>query len=97
MKDLNLEIDYPIFIFHSYLRLYFITNLDEDNNSYDLTNVNLDEILFVWDAVFPEWNDYPPYTIWVDSVKVNSVEHTKEIIRRLIEGEEMDEEWLYGE
>ena len=60
-------------------------------------NVNLDEILFVWDAVFPEWNDYPPYTIWVDSVKVNSVEHTKEIIRRLIEGEEMDEEWLYGE
>ena len=42
LKDLNLEIDYPIFIFHSYLRLYLITNLDEDNNSYDLYEIKIE-------------------------------------------------------
>lgn len=57
--------------------------------------VELDEILFIWDAVFPWWNDYPPFTIWVDSVKTNGVEHTKEIIRRLIENWDLEDEWLY--
>ena len=57
----------------------------------------LDDILFIWDAVFPGGNDYPPFTIGVDSIKTDGVEHTKEIIKRLIEDESLEEEWLYGE
>ena len=59
--------------------------------------IEMDEILFIGDAVFPGWNDYPPFTIWVDSIKTDWVEHTKEIIRKLIEDEGVDDEWLYGE
>lgn len=58
--------------------------------------VEMDEILFIWDAVFPGWNDYPPFTIWIDSIKTDWVEHTKKIIRRLIEDWIYDE-WLYNE
>ena len=57
----------------------------------------LDDVLFIWDAVFPGWNDYPPFTIGVDSIKTDGVEHTKKIIRGLIEDEEMEDEWLYRE
>ena len=57
----------------------------------------LDDILFIWDAVFPGGNDYPPFTIWVDSIKTDGVEHTKKIIRRLIEDDGIDEGWLYVE
>jgi hypothetical protein len=59
--------------------------------------VEMDEILFIWDAVFPGWNDYPPFTIWIDSIKTDGVEYTKEIIRRLIEDEGVDDDWLYVE
>ena len=59
--------------------------------------VEMDEILFIWDAVFPGGNDYPPFTIWIDSIKTEWVEHTKEIIRRLIENSWVEEAWLYGE
>ena len=59
--------------------------------------VNLDEILFIWDAVFPGWNDYPPFTIWVDSVKINDVNHTKAVIRKLIENWDLDDDRLYTE
>ena len=59
--------------------------------------VELDEILFIWDAVFPGGNDYPPFTIWVDSVKVDDVEHTKKVIRKLIEDGDLEDEWLYEE
>lgn len=61
----------------------------------------LENILFIWDAVFPWWNDYPPFTIWTDCIKTNWVEHTKEIIKKLIENENLDDtllyrEWFYG-
>jgi hypothetical protein len=57
----------------------------------------LDDILFVWDAVFPWWNDYPPFTIWVDSIKVNDAEHTKSIIRQLLENWWIYDDLLYKE
>ena len=47
----------------------------------------LEDILFIWDAIFPGWNDYPPFTIWTDCIKTNWVEHTKEIIKSLIEND----------
>ncbi len=53
--------------------------------------VDLDDILFIWDAVFPGGNDYPPFTIWVDSIKTDWVEHTKSIIKRLINDEHFDD------
>ena len=57
----------------------------------------LEDILFIWDAVFPWWNDYPPFTIWTDCIRTNWVEHTKEIIKILIENENLDQNLLYSE
>lgn len=48
--------------------------------------VLLDEIIFVWDAVFPGWNDYPPLEIGVTSKKVFTVEDTKRYIEMLVRG-----------
>lgn len=50
----------------------------------EVAEISLDEIIFVWDAVFPGWNDFPPLEIWVTSKKVFSVEDTKNYIRVLI-------------
>ena len=59
--------------------------------------ISIDEILFIWDAVFPGWNDYSPSLIWVDLIRTDWVEHTKEIIRKLIEDGDLEDEWLYVE
>jgi hypothetical protein len=58
---------------------------------------SLEDILFIWDAIFPWWNDYPPFTIWTDSIKTDWVSHTKEIIKNLIENDELDDKLLYRE
>ncbi len=58
---------------------------------------NMEDILFIWDAIFPWWNDYPPFTIWTDSIKTNWVSHTKEIIKNLVENDDLDENLLYRE
>lgn len=60
-------------------KAYWIKKLME--NSW----VWLNEIIFVWDAIFPGWNDYPPLEIWVTSKRVFSVEDTKEFIKSLID------------
>ena len=57
----------------------------------------LEDILFIWDAIFPGWNDYPPFTIWTDSIKTDWVSHTKEIIKTLIESDDLDKNLLYSE
>ena len=57
--------------------------------------VKINEILFIWDAVFPWWNDYSPSTIWVDSIKSNWVEHTKELIKSLIGDWGINDDLLY--
>jgi hypothetical protein len=46
--------------------------------------ISLDEMIFVWDAVFPGGNDYPPLEIWVTSKRVFSVDDTKSYIKMLI-------------
>lgn len=43
-----------------------------------------DDILFVWDAIFPGWNDYPVYEYWIKCNKVENPEDTKKIIRELL-------------
>lgn len=63
----------------------------------EIFHINLYEILFVWDAVFPWWNDYSPFTIWIDSVEVKSVDQTKNIIRKIIENGNLDDKILYRE
>ena len=55
------------------------------------------DILFVWDAIFLWWNDYPPFKIWIDCIKTGWVEETKEIIRNLIKYEGIEEDILYNE
>ena len=57
----------------------------------------LEDILFIWDAIFPGGNDYPPFTIWTDCIKTNWVEHTKEIIKNLVENDDLEENLLYKE
>lgn len=44
----------------------------------------IDEIIFVWDAIFPWWNDYPPLEIWITSKRVFSVDDTKNFIKNLL-------------
>ena len=57
----------------------------------------LEDILFIWDAIFPGWNDYPPFIIWTDSIKTDWVSHTKDIIKNLIENDDLDDKLLYRE
>lgn len=42
------------------------------------------EILFIWDALFEWWNDYPVKAFWVDTKQVENPEDTKKIIKSLI-------------
>ena len=42
LKDINPDIEYPIFIFHSYLKLFLISNFSEENNTYDLYEINIE-------------------------------------------------------
>jgi len=43
-------------------------------------NIKKDEILFIWDAIFPWWNDYPVKEFWIECMQVNSLDDTKNII-----------------
>ena len=40
-----------------------------------------EEILFIWDALMPWWNDYAVKEFWIDCVKVNNPEDTKEYLK----------------
>ena len=44
LKEINPDIEYPIFIFHSYLKLFLIANFYEENNTntYDLYEINIE-------------------------------------------------------
>jgi len=49
-------------------------------------NVLNEEIIFIWDAVFPWWNDYPPLDkLWITTKKVFNIDDTKKIIKVLID------------
>jgi len=43
-----------------------------------------EEILFVWDAIFPGWNDYPVKEFWVDCIQVRNPDDTKLVIETLL-------------
>ena len=47
-------------------------------------DVKKEEILFIWDAIFPGWNDYPVKQFWVDSKQVENPEDTKVIIQQYL-------------
>lgn len=51
----------------------------------EVTWVNKNEIIFVWDAVFPWGNDYPPLEkLWITTKKVFDLKDTEEFIGELI-------------
>ena len=59
-------------------KAYWVRKLSE------ISKISLDEIIFVWDAVFPGWNDFPPLEIWVTSKRVFNIDDTKNYIKMLI-------------
>lgn len=61
-------------------KAYWVRKLSE------VSWVDLNEMIFVWDAIFPGGNDYPPLEIWVTSKRVFDVWDTKKYIRSLIGG-----------
>ncbi len=51
----------------------------------ELTWLNKNEIIFVWDAVFPWGNDYPPLDkLWIITKKVFDLKDTEEFISEMI-------------
>lgn len=51
----------------------------------EITWINNNEIIFVWDAIFPWWNDYPPLEkLWTTSKKVFSIDDTKDFIKEML-------------
>lgn len=50
----------------------------------DLTKIELNEMLFVGDAIFPGGNDYPAYEIGVSCKKTSGPTETEKIIEELI-------------
>ena len=59
-------------------KAYWVKKLSE------ISWVSLNEMIFVWDALFPWWNDYPPLEIGVTSKRVFSVDDTKNFIKVLV-------------
>ena len=44
--------------------------------------MNVGDMLFVGDAIFPGGNDYSPYEAGIESVKISGPEEAKEVIRK---------------
>jgi HAD superfamily hydrolase (TIGR01484 family) len=54
------------------------------NKTMELYNIRKEEILYVWDALFPWWNDYVVVKTGIDTKRVDNPQDTKEIIRELL-------------
>jgi HAD superfamily hydrolase (TIGR01484 family) len=81
LKDYNILIGWTtsIDITRNWVdKAYWVRKLSE------ISGIDKNEIIFVWDAIFPWWNDFPPLEIGVTSKKVESVEETKRYIEMLI-------------
>lgn len=50
----------------------------------EITWIDIDEMFFVWDALFEWWNDYPVKLMWVECKQVDNLDQTKVIINDLI-------------
>ena len=49
----------------------------------EILSININEMLFVGDALFPGGNDYPVKELGVTSIQVKNVEETKKIIEAI--------------
>lgn len=47
--------------------------------------LNKEEVLFMWDAIFEWWNDFPIIKTGIDYFKVNDYNHTKILIKDLLD------------
>jgi hypothetical protein len=50
----------------------------------DLLGIQIEEMIFVGDAIFPGGNDYPPKEIGVDSICVRDTHECKRVIESII-------------
>lgn len=51
----------------------------------EVTLLNKNQVLFVWDRIIAWWNDFPPLEkLWITSKKVFSLEDTMEFIKELL-------------
>jgi hypothetical protein len=51
----------------------------------EITWLNKNQIIFIWDLIFPGWNDYPPLNrLWITSKKVFSFDDTKDFINEML-------------
>jgi HAD superfamily hydrolase (TIGR01484 family) len=50
----------------------------------DVLGIQIEEMIFVGDAIFPGGNDYPPKEIGVDSICVRDTHETKRVIEGMI-------------
>jgi len=50
----------------------------------DTLKIEMDEMLFIGDAIFPGGNDYPPKAAGVASIRINNPEETKRVIEAIV-------------
>jgi phosphomannomutase-like protein len=50
----------------------------------ELLGIEIKEMIFVGDAIFPGGNDYPPKEIGVDSICVRDTHETKRVVETII-------------
>ena len=50
----------------------------------DTLNIEIDEMIFIGDAIFPEGNDYPPKEAGVASIMIKNPEGSKRVIEAII-------------
>jgi HAD superfamily hydrolase (TIGR01484 family) len=50
----------------------------------DVLGIEIEEMIFIGDAIFPGGNDYPPKEIGVDSICVRDTHETKRVIEAII-------------
>lgn len=51
----------------------------------ETTWIEKNQIIFVWDAVFSGWNDFPPLEkLWITTKKVFNLQDTEEFIKELL-------------
>jgi len=51
---------------------------------WDTLNIEINEMIFIGDAIFPEGNDYPPKEAGVASIMLKNPEGSKRVIEAII-------------
>ena len=50
----------------------------------DTLKIEIDEMIFIGDAIFPGGNDYPPKEAGVTSIRIQNPEESKRVIETII-------------